>query len=246
MGIRPVACGGDSLGELTALYQAGAFDFQALLKLVSLRGQAMSSSTSPTGKPGAMAALFCSRETVNELIASEPGYAVVANINSPNQLVISGDGDAITAIVQKAIQRQISVVQLNVSNAFHSNYVTEAAEILRERSPISIQPERLDIDVFSCIDGQPLQSQVNLHDHLAQQVIDRVDFVSLIQNIEAHCDLLIEVGPGNVLAKLRHYSRTHWVSQRNLNLRPAAVRRSQLGLDQGRGYCGNGSTSARH
>ncbi len=87
-----------------------------------------------------MAALFCSQETANELIASEAGYAVVAKYQFPNQLVISGDGDTIAAIAQKkkATQRQISVVPLNVSNAFHSHYVTEAAEILRQRSPVSI------------------------------------------------------------------------------------------------------------
>ena len=53
MGIRPVVCGGHSLGELTALHQAGAFSFEALLQLVSLRGRAMAGAVSPNGKPGA-------------------------------------------------------------------------------------------------------------------------------------------------------------------------------------------------
>ena len=198
MGIRPVACGGHSLGELTALYQTGAFDYEMLLQLVSLRGQAMASSQ---GQTGAMAALLCSREIAAELLKQAPGYAVIANVNSPKQVVVSGDEAAIASIIQSATKSQINAVRLNVSNAFHSNYVLNASQVLRQQAPSPIHPQRFDIDVFSCIDGSAIASDVNLHEYVSRQVVERVDFVSLVSSLEATCDMLIEVGPGNVLSR---------------------------------------------
>ena len=199
MGVAPVVCGGHSLGELTALYQAGAYDFQTLIQLASLRGRAMAS---PSENAGAMAALFCSRDVAESLIASVDGYAVLANINSTKQVVVSGDPVAVNAIIDAASKRDISAARLNVSNAFHSRYVNQAAEILKAQAPVPATPKRLDIDVYSCMDGQTIDENRDLRGHLGQQVIESVDFVSMVNNLESQCDILMEVGPGNVLTKL--------------------------------------------
>ena len=199
LGIRPTVCAGHSLGELTALHQAGAFDFESLLRLVSLRGTAMAGAD---GQTGAMAALFCSRQDAESLISDVSGYVVIANVNSTKQVVISGDPDAIQEVIVNAVDREISTARLNVSNAFHSRYVNGASEILRQKAAVPTHPECLNIDVHSCVDGQKLQADLDLRDHLSRQVVEMVDFVSMVSAIESECDLLIEVGPNNVLTRL--------------------------------------------
>ena len=199
MGIKPVVCGGHSLGELTALYQSGAFDFDTLLQIVSLRGRAMAS---PAEQAGAMAALFCSREMAESMIGEVGGYVVLANVNSPKQVVVSGDEQAVAAVMAKCNEQGIRAARLNVSNAFHSKYVSSAAETMRQQAPIPMHAQRMDIDVFSCMTGQHLASNVDLKDHLSRQIVESVDFVSMVESMESQCDMLIEVGPNKVLSKL--------------------------------------------
>ena len=199
LGIQPVVCGGHSLGELTALYQAGAYDLDSLLKLVSLRGRAMAA---PGEQAGAMAALFCSRKQAEEWIAGVDGYVVIANVNTPNQLVVSGDEVAVRRLMQTAAESGVSSARLNVSNAFHSRYVQPAAQILKEQAPVPQRPVRMDIDVYSCVHGGPVPASVELRDYLSQQVVTSVDFVTMVRAIESQCDMLIEVGPNQVLSKM--------------------------------------------
>ena len=198
MGVTPVLCGGHSLGELTALYQSGAFDFETLLQIVSLRGRAMAS---PAGQAGAMAAMFCSRDVAESLIQDVSGYAVLANVNSPMQVVVSGDETAITELMRIATEKEIRCARLNVSNAFHSKYVSAAADIMRQQAPVPMQSQ-MAIDVYSCMDGNTIPANANLKEHIAQQIVHRVDFVSMVRAMEAQCDMLIEVGPNKVLTKL--------------------------------------------
>ena len=199
MGINPVACGGHSLGELTALHESGAYDFEKLLQLVSLRGRAMSA---PAEQAGAMLAMFCSREQAESVISQVGGYAVLANVNSPNQVVVSGDEATIVAIMQKAPELEISTARLNVSNAFHSDFVQAAAEILRQQAPVPERPERMEIETYSCVTGQAIAPNADLREYLATQVTSSVDFVSMVQGLASTCDMLIEVGPNKVLSRL--------------------------------------------
>ena len=87
LGIEPQVTVGHSLGELMAFYKAGAFDKKALLKFAQLRGELMSAR----GKvAGSMVSLFCSKDKAQGLIDKIKGNIVIANINHPNQTVVSG------------------------------------------------------------------------------------------------------------------------------------------------------------
>ncbi|MFM6307526.1 MAG: acyltransferase domain-containing protein, partial [Dolichospermum sp.] len=88
LGIKPVVVGGHSLGELIAFYSAGAYDEKTLICLAAMRGQAMSASSE---NAGIMASLACDQVTAKTILSQVQGYAIVANINSPNQTIISGD-----------------------------------------------------------------------------------------------------------------------------------------------------------
>jgi enediyne polyketide synthase len=201
LGIKPVAVAGHSLGELSAFYAAGGFDEKTLLCLAGVRGQAMSAPTQ-SDRPGAMASLACSQQTAEELLSRVSGYVVLANINSPLQIVISGEKASVEQVIELAIAEGIRTVLLPVSNGFHSQLVADAAEYLGQHELIPEQLQELTVPLFSSLDGQQLALGQSLREYFANQAIAQVDFVSLVKTLMQKCDLLIEVGPGKVLSGL--------------------------------------------
>ncbi|MFZ5773166.1 MAG: SDR family NAD(P)-dependent oxidoreductase, partial [Thermodesulfobacteriota bacterium] len=199
LGITPVAVGGHSLGELTAFHAAGAFDEAALLQLAALRGQAM---TAAGGERGVMASLACAYDTAAAILGQVQGYAVAANINSPQQLVISGEQAAVEQAVAMARARGIDARLLKVSNAFHSSFVAGAAEHLRSAAPVPMLLGQPKMKLFSGIGGMELEAGRPLRDHFAEQVVSQVDFVAVVHAMARECDLLLEVGPARVLSSL--------------------------------------------
>ncbi len=199
LGITPEAVGGHSLGELTAFYAAGVFDEKSLLQFASIRGQSMANSKRGKGK---MASLACPVEKAEEIIGKVGGYVVIANINSPMQTIISGDSQSVADAVSEAKEQNISTTMLRVSNGFHSSYVKDAANRVREDAPIPEKTEHMAAKIFSCMDGKLVEPGLVLTDHFADQVLSRVDFISLVGAMNTECDLFVEVGPGKVLTNL--------------------------------------------
>ena len=199
LGVAPAAVAGHSLGELTALHAAGAFDADALLRLAAERGNAMAA---PAGEAGTMAALRCSRERAAELVERASGYAVVANANAPEQTVISGERATVDEVVALAQAEEIEAIPLAVSNAFHSRLVEGAADRIRSTSAVPEQPASLDAVVVTGVDGSEASAELALREHLATQLVSPVDFVALARGIAARTDVLLEVGPGRVLSGL--------------------------------------------
>ena len=156
VGIAPTAVMGHSLGELTAFFAAGAFDEKALVQLATVRGQLMAAGSEvPTA---GMTSLACDRAAAVDLVTAvgTTGTLVVANINGPQQTVVSGDSSALEALKALAERRGIKAVPLPVSNAFHSPLVARAAEKLRELAPIPQTPLRLRCTLISSRDGRPV------------------------------------------------------------------------------------------
>ncbi|MEN8262910.1 MAG: type I polyketide synthase, partial [Nitrospirota bacterium] len=199
LGIRPVVAGGHSLGELTAFHAAGAFDESALLKLASTRGKAMAA---PGDERGIMASLGCSQESAIDVLNRVKGYAVIANINSTRQIVISGERTGVEEAVNIAKGKGIRTHILAVSNAFHSRFVSSAAERLRNIAPIPKKLASTKTKLISGMNGREIKEGINLQDHFADQVLSQVDFVSLVKKMAKDCDLMLEVGPGRVLSDL--------------------------------------------
>lgn len=196
LGIQPDITAGHSLGELTALHLAGAYSEETLLQLAVLRGKAMSGKRK---KAGTMASLRCKQEIAEEILSDIPGYVVIANLNSPNQTVISGEEEAVLHAVEIAKNRQISGVVLPVSNAFHSKLVNKAAKVLKDKAPISSKSVKLKIPFVSGVDGKKINHFKSGKSYFSNQVMEQVDFVSLLSTIQEECDYVIEVGPGRVL-----------------------------------------------
>jgi enediyne polyketide synthase len=187
---------GHSLGELTALYWAGALDLQSLLRIASVRGQSMAQLGSATG---AMASLGADQAVVNELIGSAP--VVIAGLNSPTQTVVAGEVDAVTQVVGRAQARYVNATMLPVSHAFHSPLVEAAAAPLAAHLATETF-HSLKRSVISTVSGAALSSGTDLRDLLYRQVTQPVRFIEASAALGSSVDLLIEVGPGHVLSHL--------------------------------------------
>ncbi|UXI69473.1 type I polyketide synthase [Tahibacter amnicola] len=201
LGVEPAAVLGHSLGELTAFHAAGAYDAKALIQLATVRGRCMAESAE---RIGAMASLACALERANTLVAaaSSHGYLVVANVNSPEQVVVSGDTSAIDAVVSQAQQQGINARLLPVSNAFHSELMNPAAERLLAQAPVPASPQALRATVYSACLAGTVDDSVALPRYFADQMLKPVQFVAATRALTGRHKLLVEVGPGRVLSNL--------------------------------------------
>ena len=196
LGIEGVAAAGHSLGELTALHWAGAYDESTLLALATVRGRIMS-DTSTSG--GAMAGIMTSPELITPLLADEP--VVIAGYNSPHQTVVSGPADAVDRVCAQAVAQGVTAMRLPVSHAFHSDLVAPAADELRKY----LDQERFSPvqgHVVSTVTGQPLAADTDLPNLLACQIREPVRFTEAVTALAGDVDLLLEVGPGTILSRL--------------------------------------------
>jgi malonyl CoA-acyl carrier protein transacylase/NADP-dependent 3-hydroxy acid dehydrogenase YdfG len=199
LGIEPSAVGGHSLGELTAYWAAGAISDRELLQLARLRGASMAA---PSTAAGSMASLRCSKQDAEALCHQVSGYVIVANINGDQQTIVSGDTTSVDDVVMRAGQIGIQGQRLPVSNAFHSKYVSTAAQRLMRESSLPERVPFLSAKLFTGQKGAETIEGDSLRDHFSKQVVDQVDFVSLGAALAQEVDLLIEVGPGRVLTGL--------------------------------------------
>lgn len=198
LGLHPQVVAGHSLGELTALYAAGRLDFKSLIEAATVRGRAMQASS---GEAGTMAALRCDAETARELVHGT--NAVIANLNAPSQTVLSGPVADVEQALSQAASRGIAGQRLSVSNAFHSELVAEASDVLRHHEPAWGTSANSDAPTcLSGVDGRAIELQGDLRAHLADQIVSQVDFLALSAALAERCDWLIEVGPRGVLTDL--------------------------------------------
>ncbi|MFT7578580.1 MAG: acyl transferase domain-containing protein/7-keto-8-aminopelargonate synthetase-like enzyme [Myxococcota bacterium] len=114
VGVEPTVCVGHSVGEFTAAAAAGVTSIEDGIRWVARRGAAMSKMS---GDRGAMAAIVAPRDEVEALLV--PGV-VLANLNHPRQMVVSGPTDAVAKVVGAALAKELKAVPLSVSHGFHS------------------------------------------------------------------------------------------------------------------------------
>ncbi|MBE7559666.1 acyltransferase domain-containing protein [bacterium] len=127
-GVAPDFVAGHSAGEFAALYACRALEFEAALAAVVRRAQLMHAAGRE--RPGAMAAvLSLPAGQVASICRETPGVVVVANDNSPTQVVISGENEAVAAAGKALLAAGArKVVPLPVSGAFHSPLMASARE----------------------------------------------------------------------------------------------------------------------
>jgi len=196
LGIEGDVATGHSLGELTALHWAGAFDEGALLETATARGRAMMDLGDPTGT---MASISATQSQVMTLVNGDE--ISIACLNAPRRTVISGGEDEVGAVVARAKSMGISAHALAVSHAFHSPLVAAATDPLAAHlAEVNFRP--LQRSVISTVTGSALDADADLRDLLCRQVTEPVRFVEAVEQVGADADLLIEVGPGFALSSL--------------------------------------------
>jgi [acyl-carrier-protein] S-malonyltransferase len=202
----PAMVAGHSLGELTALAAVGAMDFAAGLRLVRERGRLMKLAGQQS--PGGMAAVLkmsdADVERACKEAADQTGKAVqIANYNSPGQVVISGDQDALARAIELLRERGgRRIIRLAVSIAAHSPLMASVVE--GYRAAVDGTLFRMpNVPVIANISARPLLSVSEIRDELAGQLTWPVRWTSLVEwMIEQGVTRFIEVGPKNVLSKL--------------------------------------------
>ena len=201
VGVAPAAVAGHSLGEIAALVAAQLLSEDEAADIVRLRAEACAAEGVA---PGGMLALKCGLETAQALLAAamDTGYAVVANDNAPDQVVVSGDPQALAAIAELARQRGVEAVRLNVSKAFHSRHMAAAAEALGRLDQIQGEARDAQLAFFSGVQGGLAPTRFDPFAYVAAQITAPVRFREAVVALAASCDLLLEVGPGSVLTGL--------------------------------------------
>ena len=191
---------GLSLGEITAHVAAGTFDFATGLKLVQKRGEYMDEACASTR--GGMAAMIGGLENdVRRLAADED--VDIANINAPNQIVISGELANVEAAVGVAKEYGVGrAMMLNVAGAYHSRLM-ESAYVKFEKVLADVPVQSPRFPVISNVTGEEVKTPEEIRETLRDQVTGTVRWTDCMQRlIHLGCDLFIELGPGNVLAGL--------------------------------------------
>jgi [acyl-carrier-protein] S-malonyltransferase len=191
---------GLSLGELTAHASANTFDFAAGLKLVQRRGELMDEACAATN--GAMAALIGGAENdVRRLAADED--VDVANINSPGQIVISGERAKVEAAVGVAREYGIRrATMLNVAGAYHSHLMDGAYQKFGS-ALLDVQMRLPDFPIVSNATGMEVQTLPEIRQTLQDQVTSTVRWTDCVERLVAlGCEFFVELGPGGVLAGL--------------------------------------------
>lgn len=187
---------GHSLGEYSALYCAGAFDFMTGLKLVQKRSLLMSRVTG-----GKMAALIGFDREKLEFLIDQCRDVVIANDNSGDQVVISGTIDSVKGVIEQLKPKRS--VYLAVSGAFHSPLMAEAAAEFKHYLDEVVFAD-LKIPFLSNVHpSSPTQSGQLCHNYLSEQMTAPVRWRELCLHLEKlGSDRVIEVGAGRVLTGL--------------------------------------------
>src|SRR5437867_4913840 len=191
---------GLSLGELTAHAAGGTFDFATGLRLVQKRGEFMDEACATT--QGGMAAMIGGLENdVRQLAADED--VDIANINAPNQIVISGEVARVEAAVGVAKEYGIRrATMLNVAGAYHSRLMESAYQKLGELL-VDVEMHLPRFPVISNVTGEEVKTLLEIRRTLQDQVTSTVRWADCIARLVARgCEVFIELGPGNVLAGL--------------------------------------------
>jgi len=203
--VAPVAAAGHSLGEYSALYAAGVFDFETALRLVQVRAKGMEEAQ-PASTCGMAALVGITRERALELVEMHRKNDVleVANFNAPDQIVISGHKTAVDRAVEAAgKEKRVKTVILNVSSAFHTSLMEPALETLGQ-TLMDITVGRPNYPVVANLDAQFYPSEVTeVRSRLIEQVVRPVLWDDCVKTmVKTGARTFIEIGPGKVLSGL--------------------------------------------
>jgi [acyl-carrier-protein] S-malonyltransferase len=195
---------GHSLGEYSALVAAGALDFADAVRLVRSRGRYMQEAV-PAGEGGMAAILGLAPALVGEICrrAADGEVLAPANLNAPEQTVVSGTAGAVKRAVELASQSGAKrAVLLPVSAPFHSEMM-KPAEVRLEADLRRVKFRDLKFPLVTNVDAEPVTTGDDARQALVRQVCQPVRWEESIREmISLGVSHFVEVGPGKVLSGL--------------------------------------------
>jgi len=202
-GIRPGFLAGHSLGEFSAWAAAGALSFADALQLVLRRGELMEQTA--LSRPGGMLAVLGMRPPdLKQLIGSvREGVLVIANLNCPGQIVVSGEESALRKLREVVLQHEgARAIPLRVSGAFHSPLMEPAAKAFRQEvMKVRIAPARLP--VICNVSANPLRDPKEIREAIVAQMTSPVLWEGCVEKLaRLGATAFLEAGPGEVLCGL--------------------------------------------
>lgn len=197
--VTPAYVAGHSLGEYAAYYTAGVVDLEHALTLIQKRADLMSDAPA-----GAMTAVLnATDDQIKEALekANKDGYVDVANYNSPSQLVITGEADAVKKAGEYLQEMGVKrVIPLAVSGAFHSMLMKDASEKFAEFIA-DMDIKNAQIPVITNVDAKITTE--NFKPKMSKQICSSVYWTQTIQRmIENGVEIFVELGNGKVLSGL--------------------------------------------
>ena len=194
-GIRPDVVMGHSIGEYVAACVAGVFDLEDALNLVTARGRLMQNLP----QNGAMIAVRADAERLQTILPPDKNIAIAA-INSPQNVVISGDRSAIEEVTRIIESQQIKVTPLAVSHAFHSPLMEPMlAEFAAIATKINYSSPK--IPVVSNVTGTFATEELTKPEYWCQHICQPVQFAAGIKTLYRHgYELFLEIGSRPILS----------------------------------------------
>lgn len=198
------ACAGLSLGEYTAMVFAGVMEFEAGLKVVQQRGEAMQAASEAVPS-GMVSILGLERVQVEQLVDQARGDDIlqIANLLCPANIAVSGGNAACERVAEAAVSAgAMKAVPLAVAGAFHTPIMQPAVEKLAA-ALADVPMSAPKIPVVSNVDARPHNDPEEIRDLLIQQVVSPVRWEdSMRYLLDQGFDEFYEVGPGRVLRGL--------------------------------------------
>lgn len=211
-GISPAEVFGHSSGEIAAAFTAGLISFETAIAIAYFRGIAAKEIAADQGVNGAMLAVGTSAQEAEKLLQDSKGYAVVAAVNSPNSVTISGDVDTIQQIHGQAEQQGLFVRRLKVTVAYHSRHMERAADSYlasitphcsSKPKPTGQQPTTPRF--ISSVTGPGETADPTLASYWVKNLVQPVQYLQAVEtlyssrgNIDGNSqgpDIMIEIGP---------------------------------------------------
>ena len=192
---------GHSLGEYCAMYASGVMNLENTLLAIQKRAELMSSV-----KGGTMAAVLNASDEQLQAGLEEGrkvGYVDISNYNSPVQVVITGDENAVKKASDYMLENGVKrVVPLAVSGAFHSKYMEKAGSEFNEFVK-ELPLNNAKITVITNVDAQSTTDTEDFRAKMPKQIYSSVHWTQTIQKMVSEgVDTFIEIGPGKILAGL--------------------------------------------
>ena len=193
---------GLSLGEYTALCAAGVFSLDEGIDLVKNRGLIMGQGAG--GKGSMVAVMKTGLDTIQDLVdqARQDDVLAVCNLNSPGQIVVGGEFEALDRFEEKCKEAKIKrFMRLNVEGPFHTQILNQAAQDFADNYLSKVDFKEPSMDVYTNLSGKNYRQVDSIVDNLKDQMCSPVRFIDCVENMIADgCQVFIEIGPGKSLS----------------------------------------------